>query len=264
VASVRAEGYPNFDIKPPGRREQYAVLTYLEPAAMLEERLGSISPPIRWWRKCWRPRATAGRWPPPASRSWQATDAALRPGRAAAGLSPQYAAGHVAERRAAYLGSVGAGFSIPRLVQGAIDEMTVRQVHLTLYADGSADVEQRRLVIEPTDRLLFNDTGAMEATPLAAAELDEYFETCCRSISTAACGKRSSRCERGAADRFRPVLPVDRRADRLCRHAAVVQLCVRAVCVAPARHQAGLLLDTVLNNVDAHVYMKDQSAASST
>jgi hypothetical protein len=31
-----------------------------------------------------------------------------------------------------------AGFSIPRLVQGAIDEMTVRQVHLTLYADGSA------------------------------------------------------------------------------------------------------------------------------
>jgi hypothetical protein len=65
----------------------------------------------------------------------------------------------VAERRAAYLGSVGAGFSIPRLVQGAIDEMTVRQVHLTLYADGSTDVEQRRLVIEPTDRLLFNDTA---------------------------------------------------------------------------------------------------------
>ena len=38
--SVEAGGHPTFDITPPGRRSHYAVLTYLEPAPMLEERLG--------------------------------------------------------------------------------------------------------------------------------------------------------------------------------------------------------------------------------
>ena len=46
VARVRADrsmspqGYPDFDIKPPGRRPHYAVLTYLEPASMMGEKMG--------------------------------------------------------------------------------------------------------------------------------------------------------------------------------------------------------------------------------
>ncbi|MYM27741.1 response regulator [Duganella sp. CY15W] len=261
VASVRAEGYPAFDIKPAGRRDQYAVLTYLEPSSLVEERLGvdiAANPLV-------------------AKMLNGARDSGLV---AASGLpivvrqpTPHFGLGvrlpvyrrnmrlgTVDERRAAYLGSVGAGFSIPRLVQGAIDEMTVRQVHLTLYADGSTDVEQRRLVIEKTDRLLFNDNGAMEATPLPAAELDKYFETVLPIDFNGSLWKAHFQVKKEALltgfDLYFP------RIAALTGFAGTLLLYSYVFVLYASRRRAlkqGLLLDTVLNNVDAHVYMKDQN-----
>jgi hypothetical protein len=56
--------------------------------------------------------------------------------------------GDVESRRAAYPRFGRRGFSVARLVQGAIDEMANRQVHMILYSDGSPDPDQRRLAID--------------------------------------------------------------------------------------------------------------------
>jgi PAS domain S-box-containing protein len=258
--SLAAEGYPQFDITPPGRRDHYAVLTYLEPLAMLRERLGvdiAASPHVE--------QVLA------ASRDGGQVSASNQPILVKLptphfGLSvrlPVYRRGmplgDVAQRRSAYLGTVGAGFSIPRLVQGAIDEMTVRQVHLTLYADGSSDVEQRRLVIENTDRLLFNDRGAMTATPLPAALRAEYFETVLPIDFNGSLWKAQFQVRKDdlltGFDRYFPWIAA------LTGFAGTLLLYSYVFVLYASRRRAikqGVLLDTVLNNVDAHVYMKDQ------
>jgi len=261
VAGVRAEGFPRFDIKPPGRREQYAVLTYLEPAAMLEDRLGvdiAANPLVARMLASSRDSGQVAA---------SGLPIAMRLPTPHFGLGvrlPVYRRDMptttVAERRAAYLGSVGAGFSIPKLVQGAIDEMTVRQVHLTLYADGSTDVEQRRLVIEPTDRLLFNDSGAMVATPLAAAERRRMFETVLPIDFNGSLWKAQFRVRKDALltgfDRYFPWIAA------LTGFSGTLLLYSYVFVLYASRRRAikqGVLLDTVLNNVDAHVYMKDQN-----
>ena len=164
VAAVRADrslspqGYPDFDIRPAGRRPVYAPLTYVEPNNLLDEKIGldlATSPVVDKLNAAARDSGQV-------SASGQPFVIEQPQRQVALGMRlPVYRRNmplaDVTERRAAYLGSVGLGFSVAKLVQGAIDEMTVRQVHLTLYADGSTDVEQRRLVIEKQDRLLFND-----------------------------------------------------------------------------------------------------------
>jgi hypothetical protein len=44
----------------------------------------------------------------------------------------------VEERRAAYIGSVGIGFSVPRLVQAALEQIQVRDARLVLYDSGDS------------------------------------------------------------------------------------------------------------------------------
>jgi len=267
VAGVRAdrslapEGYPNFDITPPGRRDHYAVLTYMEPATLLAQRLGAdiaVNPAVD--------RLLA------ASRDSGQVSASGRPivmqlPTPHFGLGvrlPVYRRGaqlnDTAQRRAAYLGSVGAGFSVPRLVQGAIDEMTVRQVHLTLYADGSSDVEQRRLVIEQSDRLLFNDNGSMDpATPLTAAERGDYFETVLPIDFNGSLWKAQFQVRKAdLLTGFDVALPW---IAGLTGVAGTLLLYSYVFVLYASRRRAikqGVLLDTVLDNVDAHVYMKDQ------
>ncbi|NGZ87368.1 CHASE domain-containing protein [Duganella aceris] len=267
VAAVRAdrslspEGYPHFDIKPPGRRDHYAVLTYMEPLTDLEDRVGAdlaVNPAMD---KVLAASRDTGR----VSASGQPIVVKLPTPHFGLGVRlPVYRRGmpllDTAQRRAAYLGSVGAGFSIPRLVQGAIDEMTVRQVHLTLYSDGSSDVEQRRLVIEKTDRLLYNDNGSMEAlTPLTAAERADYFQTVLPidfhgSLWKALFQVRKTDLLTG----FDVVFPW---GAALTGFAGTLLLYSYVFLLYASRRRAikqGVLLDTVLNNVDAHVYMKDQ------
>jgi signal transduction histidine kinase/CheY-like chemotaxis protein/HPt (histidine-containing phosphotransfer) domain-containing protein/CHASE1-domain containing sensor protein len=261
VAGVRAEGYPEFDIKPAGRREQYAVLTYLEPLAMLEERHGvdiAANPAIARMLASSRDSGQV-------AASGQPIVVKLPTPHFGLGVRlPVYRrglpTGTVAERRAAYLGSVGAGFSVPRLVQGAIDEMTVRQVHLTLFADGSTDVEQRRLVIEPTDRLLYNDNGAMVATPLSAAERDKYFETVLPIDFNGSLWKAQFQVRKEALltgfDLYFPWIAA------LTGFAGTLLLYSYVFVLYASRRRAikqGVMLDTVLNSVDAHVYMKDRN-----
>lgn len=261
VAGVRAEGYPEFEITPPGRRDIYTVLTYIEPAALPQQSLGldlGANPAIARMLEASRDSGQV------ASSGQPILFKLPTPHYGLGVRLPVYRRGmpltSVAERRAAYLGSVGAGFSVPRLVQGAIDEMTVRQVHLNLYADGSTEVERRRLVIESSDRLLYNDTGATTAVPLRAAEREQYFETVLPVDFNGSLWKAQFQVRKDALltgfDVYFPWLAA------LTGFAGTMLLYSYVFVLYASRRRAikqGVLLDTVLNNVDAHVYMKDQN-----
>jgi PAS domain S-box-containing protein len=267
VAGVRADrslspqGYPTFDIRPAGRRAYYAPLTYVEPNNLLDEKIGldlATSPVVDKLNAAARDSGQV-------SASGQPFVIEQPQRQIALGMRlPVYRRNmplaDVTERRAAYLGSVGLGFSVAKLVQGAIDEMTVRQVHLTLYADGSTDVEQRRLVIEKQDRLLFNDTGATTVTPLSEAERGDYLESVLPidfngSLWKAHFQVKKSQLLTGFDVSFPWLAGLTGFAGTLLLYSYLAVLYSsrrRAV-----KHR--VLLDTVLNNVDAHVYMKDQN-----
>jgi signal transduction histidine kinase/CHASE1-domain containing sensor protein/HPt (histidine-containing phosphotransfer) domain-containing protein/ActR/RegA family two-component response regulator len=261
VAGVRADGFPNFDIKPSGRRPHYAVLTYLEPASMQLEKMGAdlaFNPAQDKALAASRDSGQVGASGLPIVVNGPAPHIGL------AIRLPVYRRNmpldDVAARRAAYLGSVGIGFSVPKLVQGAIDEMTVRQVHLVLYADGSTDVEQRRLVIEKTDRLLFNDDGSMTAPRAPQAQRGDYFESVLPIDFNGSLWKAHFQVRKNELlsgfDFYFPWIAGG------TGFAGTLLLYSYFFVLYASRRRAlkqGVLLDTVLNNVDAHVYMKDHN-----
>nr|WP_315258795.1 CHASE domain-containing protein [uncultured Duganella sp.] len=139
-----ALGYPaQLDITPPGRRRDYWVLTMIEPLSEFREKIGrdiAARAPVA--------RALAhGRDSGELSASGTPIDSAHQP--LGAGLAlrlPVYRndmpLGTVEQRRSAYLGSVGIGFSVPRLVQAALEQMQVRDARLVLYDAGDSQSAQ--------------------------------------------------------------------------------------------------------------------------
>ncbi|MDC8756427.1 CHASE domain-containing protein [Janthinobacterium fluminis] len=258
-ASVQPGGYPDFAIKPPGRRPWYSVLNYMEPMATLKEKFGvdiAATPAVR---RALEQSRDSGQ----VSASGQPIIVQGPPRHIALGMRlPVYRKGlpltDAASRRAAYLGAVGIGFSIPKLVQGALDEMALRQVHLTLYADNAADPEQRRLVLEKTDRLLFNDNGSTEVEAIPEAERADYFETVLPIDFNGSLWKAHFRVRKvdlyTGFDRYFPGLAL------FIGFAGTLLIYAYFYTLYASRRketEQRLLLDTVLNNVDAHVYMKD-------
>jgi len=139
-AGESALGYPASPaVSPPGPRAEYWVLTMIEPLAEFREKIGrdiGFRAPVA--------RALAqGRDNASLSASGTPIDSVHQP--AGAGLAlrlPVYRNGMplttVEERRAAYIGSVGIGFSVPRLVQAALEQIQVRDARLVLYDSGDA------------------------------------------------------------------------------------------------------------------------------
>jgi CHASE1-domain containing sensor protein len=262
IAAVRADrsvvpqGYPDFSIKPPGRRPDYTVLTYMEP--MLGEKFGvdiSVSPAIA------RALAEAHNAGAMAASGQPIIVKAPLPHLGLGMRMPIYRGGvtppDLAGRRAAYLGSVGVGFAIPALVQTTLDEMALRQIHLTLYADASRSTDQRSLVVEADDKLLFNDNGSLEDQRTAAA--DDFFETVLPVDFNGALWKAQFRVRKGdlysGFDHFFPALAfVVGAAGSMLVYAYFLTLFWSRRGAIEQR----LLLDTVLDSIDAHVYMKDR------
>jgi two-component system sensor histidine kinase/response regulator len=263
VAAVRGDrsvdpaGYPAFDIRPPGQRPRYAPLTWLEP--MLKEKMGvdiAANPAIA--------RAMD------LSRDTGRMSASGQPIRVQGpvphiGLGmrlPVYRRGMpvdgVASRRAAYLGSVGIGFSVSALVQGAIDEMADRKVHLILYSEGNTDPDQRRLEIESDDRLLYNDTGVLDAPPRLPGDVDDFFIAVLPVDFNGALWKARFYTRKvdmiSGFDRQLPwVALLTGSAGTMLLYSYVFMLTSQRRNAQEQRR----LLDSVLDNVDAHVYMKD-------
>jgi PAS domain S-box-containing protein len=167
-------GYPTFSIKPPGDRPEYFVAVYLEPMAGYEFAFGLDI-------------ATN-----PAAKDPQRIAAALRAARDSGKLTasgqplrikqtkesvylamriPVYRNGlhldTVEERRAAYLGSVGAAINLENLMRGVLSEGMLHSMRIRLYDAGPADLGE----LDPSERrrLLFDSDQLASVPPLRPA-----------------------------------------------------------------------------------------------
>ncbi|WP_371866534.1 CHASE domain-containing protein [Duganella alba] len=135
---AEALGYPApFVVTPPERHAEYWVLTMIEPLAPFREKIGRdigcrgrVAQALR-----------QGRDSGALSASGMPIDSAHQPQGAGLALRlPIYRTGlplqTLAQRRAAYIGSVGIGFNVPRLVQAALEQMQVRDTRLLLLDSG--------------------------------------------------------------------------------------------------------------------------------
>jgi PAS domain S-box-containing protein len=260
IAAVRADrsldpaGYPDFTIKPAGRRANYTVLTYLEPLAPYREKFGvDIG-----YREPADDALAQARDTHSISASGRPLQVARPTPHIALGMRmPVYRGGAVppdlAGRRTAYAGSVGVAIAVPALVRGALGERADSPVSLALYASEGAGGAAPGLSIGAGDRLLYR-----EGLPAA----------------------------NGGGDTIEQVLPVDfngslwkarffaRRAglyagvDRYLPWAAffggflgtLLVYCMFLTLYWSRRSalRQRALLDTVLDNLDALVYMKDR------
>jgi signal transduction histidine kinase len=164
-----AAGYPKFEITPPGERPYYTVLTYIEPISAWARRFG--------WDISARGNAAALE----VARDNGELSASGLPiaplsGVFKVGLAmrlPIYRAdmpdNSVASRRANYLGSVGIGFSVNKLVLGVLDQLPAREVRMIIY-DVSNDRGSRDS--DGKSRLLFDSAarpGVPTRPPVAAS-----------------------------------------------------------------------------------------------
>ena len=261
IAAVRADGsadsggYPGFTIHPPGRRDAYTVLNYIEPTAPHVARMGMDldADPVR------AAALASGRDYAQLSTSRLALAIALpTPHLSLSMRMPVYRASMLADsveaRRAAYLGSVGIVFSVPALVQGALDETVLRGMQVALYADTSLDPEQRSLVIGKSDRLLFADVAP------SAPHGGEVFETVLPVDFNGSLWKAQFRVSKNGLlttfERYAPFIAL------LAGSAGTMLLYAYFYTLFRSRRSAieqRLLLDSVLDSVAAHVYMKDRN-----
>ncbi|WP_426335977.1 CHASE domain-containing protein [Pseudoduganella sp. R-31] len=266
VAAVRADtsltpgGYPKFDIKPPGKREQYAPLTYLEPMGLMMEKFGVdiiANPAIDRAMQLSRDTGEISASGQPVLLKQPVPHIGL-------GMRlPVYKRGmpvdDVSSRRANFIGTVGIGFSVSKLIQGAIDEMADRQVHMILYSDASTDPEKRNLTIEPDDRLLFNDNGSIDKPAALPGDPGDYFISVLPIDFNGSLWKAQFYARKDAMivgfDRWIPYLAlVTGFSGTLLVYGYLFTMYSQRRNALEQRR----LLDSVLDNVEAHVYMKDQ------
>lgn len=159
--SLVPDGYPAFTIKPPGLRPEYFVVAYLEPMAGYEFAFGRdlganprVADPgvlvdaLHLARDSGR--LTASGMPIRIKAGYEYVGLAMR--------LPVYRLGMpantVQQRRAAYIGSVGAGFNIEELMRGVFDDQILREIRFALYDAGAADTQRA----SPAERRLLFDS----------------------------------------------------------------------------------------------------------
>lgn len=130
---IADQGYPAFTRHPAGVRREYAVLTLIEPLEGFSDRYGlDIAARPNVAEALFRARDQGA-----MSSSGQPIPLRSAPSHVGMAIRiPIYRndmpASTVEERRAACIGSVGLGFSVPRLVDAALAEMPTRTVRVTL------------------------------------------------------------------------------------------------------------------------------------
>jgi signal transduction histidine kinase len=176
--AAMSSGYPPFRITPPGRRERYNVITYIEPIAGWANRFGvdmtgrGDTLPHKEMRDTGRLAASAT--PIPFISGVNRMGLAIR--------LPIYRIGMPAttaeERRAAFFGSVGIGFTVQKLIDGVLDQMPVRGVRLTL-TDIGVQPGGSQGVGATSPRVLFDSkaTETMPSPPIARADRATFVTT---------------------------------------------------------------------------------------
>ena len=158
------DGYPAFAIDPPGPRDWYSVLVYIEPISSAPEKYGhdiAVRPAVAEVLAQSRDSgeiSNSGLSVPMPGRS-QLTGMAMR--------LPVYRLGMpvatVQQRRAAYQGSVGLGYDMAQMVRGVLAEMPVRNVRLTLFDIGTQATEPQPLARDT--RPIFDSAPAGRQAP---------------------------------------------------------------------------------------------------
>lgn len=166
--AAMSSGYPPFRITPPGRRASYVVITYIEPIADFASRFGidiaSAGASLEYFASRDSGQLAASGTPVRGMSGPNRTVLSMR--------LPIYRAGmriaNVEERRAAYLGTVGIGFTVEKLLKGVLEQMPVRGVRLTLTDIGLPSGSVRHNPGQPV-RLLFDSkaTATSAAAPPA-------------------------------------------------------------------------------------------------
>ncbi|WP_035817924.1 CHASE domain-containing protein [Janthinobacterium sp. RA13] len=256
--SLSPRGYPAFTIRPPGERPEHTVLTYLEPDSLLAERMGIDIGANPLVAQSLAQARDSGE----VSASGQVIMIKGPPAHVGLGMRlPVYRngmpQGSVAERRAAYQGSVGIGFGVAQLVHSALERSALEPLHLTLYSAGEPLPAQGVLRITPQDRLLFNDDGDLAAPPQPGSDAG-YFDQVLPVAYQGGLWKAHFRVRKAELyspfDRYFPWLALAVGvAGTLLIYGYIFTL-YRSRRNAVAQRT---LLDTVLDSVDAYVYMKD-------
>ena len=269
IAAVRAddslvsEGYPAFAIRPAGERPGYTVLTFMEPDALVAERQGvdiGANPAIGQALALALARDSGE-----ISASGQVIMIKGPPARVGLGMRlPVYRNGMpratVAERRAAYKGSVGIGFGVTQLVHSALDGSTLQPLHLTLYSAPGPFAAAGELRLTPQDRVLFNDNGELAALPPAPGRDSAYFDELLPIEYHGGLWKAHFRVRKselyGNFDRYLPVLALAVGfAGTLLAYGYMLTLYLSRRNAIAQR----AMLESVLDSVDAYVVVKDEN-----
>jgi signal transduction histidine kinase len=171
--AAMSSGYPAFRITPPGRRATYNVITFIEPIAAWTNRFGvditggGEVPPHKTMRETGQMAASA-------------TPLLFLSGVNRMGLSmriPIYRSGlpltNVDQRRTAFVGSIGIGFRVQKLIEGVLDQMPVRGVRLTLTDVGVRPGSSPRMAPPaPPPHVLFDSHATVEVPAPAMAIRD--------------------------------------------------------------------------------------------
>jgi signal transduction histidine kinase len=134
-----ADGYPAFGIRPAGVADEYTVLVYVEPCTVWAARVAGLDLEARpAVRKALEEARDTGR----IAASGLPLPLLRGPNKVALGMRMPIYRRHlptstVAERRAAYLGSVGIGFSVQKMVQRVLDDLPQSGLRVGLVDQGS-------------------------------------------------------------------------------------------------------------------------------
>jgi PAS domain S-box-containing protein len=259
VAAVRADrsldplGYPGFDISPPGRRPSYNVLTYIEPPEKLAEKFGvdiTANATVAAAMAQARDTGTISASGSPIMVSTPVPHMALgmrAPVYRGAAL-PQ----DVESRRAPPGGAVGIAFSVPELVERALARQQGPALALSLFA--AARGAPPTLTLLGGDRLLYGDPGVRTAPPG-----EDYFtEVLPVDFGGALWKAHFSARKRDLYSSFDRWLPLLALAIGFVGALLVYGLFLSLYWSRRGAIDQRVLLDTVLDNLDAYVYMKDR------
>lgn len=153
---------PGIGVKPKGLRDDYCVLTYIDGTPVAKQAFGFDIAANPLTRRALEQSRDSGQLlssgiPIPAMSGPNRTGLAMR--------LPVYRIGapltNVAERREAYVGSVGIAISVDTLAQRVIDQMALKDVRVALV-DTGLSIDGKKLDISPRERLLY-DSGARAA-----------------------------------------------------------------------------------------------------
>ncbi|MBQ5947231.1 CHASE domain-containing protein, partial [Massilia sp. ST3] len=259
--SVDPDGYPDFTIRSDGPRPSYEVIAYQFPSSLPSGRIGvDIAAQPLVARSLARSRDSGG-------LSASGNPVLIRypvPHNVLGMRLPLYRGGvlppTVEARRAAYLGSVGIAFSVQELVSGALGFLEDQPVRVSLYGSG-LPTGSTGLAPGAGDRLLF---GADVRADLRAGRGQEGGTADGRFVSLLGVDYAGSQWK---VHFSAPHSGMMVGADPYLPGAALVlgfggTLLVYGLFLAQynARRQAvrqRLLLDSVLDNLDACVYLKD-------